>query len=79
MRQADDLTQKRDCEKSRELCIQSCYKQRLTCDKNNPKDPDYCVNQDKRCQKGCEDAWKKCSSGETVGQTAGGCLTVPQI
>lgn len=50
-----------DCEIKREACIKSCLKQREACDKNNPSDPDYCIKQQNRCDKGCNDAWKKCS------------------
>ena len=50
-----------ECEKKRESCISSCSKQREQCDKNNPNNSDYCVKQDARCQKGCDDAWRKCS------------------
>jgi hypothetical protein len=48
-----------DCAQKREWCIDSCYKQRQNCDKNNTEE--YCVNQDKQCQKGCEDAFRRCS------------------
>ena len=48
-----------DCAEKREWCIDSCYKQRQNCDKNNSSD--YCVKQDQRCQKACEDAFRKCS------------------
>ena len=48
-----------DCVEKREWCIDSCYKQRQNCDKNNSSD--YCVKQDQRCQKACEDAFRKCS------------------
>ena len=51
---------KGDCEKKREDCIESCQKQRNQCDAAG-NSSDYCVKQDQRCQKGCEDAWRKCN------------------
>ena|ERR1700686_1988761 len=49
-----------DCEKKREECINSCAKQRKTCDANGNAS-DYCVKQDTACSGGCDKAWRKCS------------------
>jgi len=50
-----------DCEKARELCVESCGRYRKNCDANHPNDQDYCVKQQNSCEAKCQEAWRTCS------------------
>ena len=48
------------CLERRQACMDSCSKQRESCDRANPTDAGRCVTQQNDCESRCKANWERC-------------------